>query len=93
MAMTLTDIFGAVNALNQVVSNLATILNSSSGVLITTLNGLTTAINQLPHSTATSSAAPATPGTIVFSSSLATGFMIMQTSSGTSVKVPTYSNP
>lgn len=41
-----------------------------------------------PQSTATSSSV--TAGTVVFSSSLAVGFMVVQTSSGATVKIPFY---
>jgi hypothetical protein len=46
-----------------------------------------------PNSTLSSTAAPATTGSITFTSSEAAGFMIVQTSSGGTVKVPFYSNP
>lgn len=66
-----------------------------SDILSALQNGVT-AINNLsqqvakffPTTTATSSTV--TAGTITFSSSLASGFMIVQTSSGGTVKIPFY---
>jgi hypothetical protein len=65
-------------------------LTTSSGVFITAINGLSSSILQLPHTTASSSAAPSAPGAISYSSSQATGFLLMTASSGVTVKVPYY---
>lgn len=71
---------------------------TSLGDLLSALQNGVTAINRLnttiasifPEVTANSTVA-ATAGTITFSSSLALGFMIVELSSGLSVKVPYYS--
>ena len=56
---------------------------------VTAINNLKTVINSVfPHTTASSSTVSA--GTITFSSSLAAGFMIVQLSSGATVKVAVY---
>jgi hypothetical protein len=93
MAATLDTIFSAITALNQTASQLVTILGNSSSVFNMNLAALTTAVGNLPHTIGGSSAAPASPGTISFSSSLATSFILMQTSSGVTAKVAAYSNP
>lgn len=55
------------------------------------LNNLGTAIRAVfPSVTVQSTAAPSAAGTISYSSSLATGFMLIALSSGTTVKVPFY---
>ena len=55
------------------------------------INNLTTKIGLIfPEVTASSTAAPSAVGTITYTSSLATGFMLVQLSSGTTVKVPYY---
>lgn len=50
----------------------------------------TTLLTVFPSVTTQSSAAPSAVGTVTFSSSLATGFMLVALSSGTTVKVPYY---
>ena len=56
---------------------------------VTAINNLKTVINNtFPHTTASSSTV--TTGTITFQSSTALGFMIVQTSSGATVKIPFY---
>lgn len=63
------------------------------------VNNVTLAINNLASKLQvfnlgpTSSAVPGTAGTITFSSSQPTGFLLVTTSSGAVVKVPYYSNP
>jgi hypothetical protein len=47
----------------------------------------------LPTITASSTAIPASPGPLTFSSSQPEGFLLVQTSSGGTYKVPIYSNP
>ena len=89
----LTEIYTAMLAATQTLSALTQALTVSSGAFQTSLATLSNSILQLPHTTASSSAAPGTPGGITFSSSLATGFIIQTTSSGATVKVPYYSNP
>lgn len=55
------------------------------------LNRLTTTVgNIFPQVTASSSSAPATTGSITFTSSEASGFLLVTTSSGATVKVPFY---
>jgi hypothetical protein len=55
------------------------------------INNLTTTIATVfPTVTAASTAGPSAVGTITYSSSLATGFMLIELSSGTTVKVPFY---
>ena len=55
------------------------------------INNLATQIGVIfPSVTATSSASPSAAGTISYSSSLATGFMLIELSSGVTVKVPFY---
>jgi hypothetical protein len=55
------------------------------------MNNLRSAIlTVFPSVTAQSSAAPSAVGTVTFSSSLATGFMLVTLSSGATVKVPYY---
>lgn len=93
MAASLDQIYAAMLALNQVSGQLVTLLGGSSSTLNMNLSGITTAISHLPSTVGTSGSAPATPGSIVFSSSLAQIFILMQTSSGATVKVPAYSNP
>jgi len=53
-----------------------------------TLN--TTIRNTFPQATTSSTAAPATLGTITFTSSEATGFLLVALSSGVTVKFPYY---
>ena len=58
---------------------------------VTAMNKLTLQIkNTFASITASSTTAPATNGTITFSSSLALGFALLTTSSGATVKVPFY---
>jgi hypothetical protein len=58
---------------------------------VSAIRDLTKQIGRIfPSTTASSSAAPATAGTITFSSSLASGFMLVQTSSGGTVKIAFY---
>ncbi len=55
------------------------------------INNLKTAISSVfPSVTVQSTAAPSAAGTITYSSSLATGFMLISLSSGVTVKVPYY---
>ena len=55
------------------------------------INNLTTKIGLIfPEVTASSTAAPSAVGAVTFSSSLATGFMLVELSSGVTVKVPFY---
>ena len=55
------------------------------------INNLSTQIGVVfPSVTAASSAGPSAAGTISYSSSLATGFMLIELSSGVTVKVPFY---
>ncbi len=55
------------------------------------INNLATQIGVIfPEVTAASTAAPSVVGTISYSSSLATGFMLIELSSGITVKVPYY---
>jgi len=55
------------------------------------LNNLATQIGLIfPSVTAASTAGPSAVGAISYSSSLATGFMLIELSSGTTVKVPFY---
>lgn len=55
------------------------------------VNNLAVAIRAVfPTVTVQSTAAPSAVGTISYSSSLATGFMLIALSSGTTVKVPFY---
>lgn len=55
------------------------------------INNLTTTIATVfPQVTSASTAGPSAAGTVTFSSSLATGFMLVELSSGTTVKVPFY---
>jgi hypothetical protein len=55
------------------------------------INNLATQIGVIfPSVTAASTAGPSAAGTISYSSSLATGFMLIELSSGTTVKVPFY---
>ncbi len=57
---------------------------------VTAINNLAQTIQTVfPNSTASSTSV--TTGTITFQSSTATGFMVVQTSSGGTVKVPFYS--
>lgn len=56
---------------------------------VTAINNLTTQIDTIFPNT-TSSSTSITAGTITFSSSLASGFLIVQTSSGATVKIPFY---
>jgi len=60
---------------------------------IQAVNTVAINISKLPQTTASSSQAPQTNGTITFSSSLAEGFILFQSSSGATVKLPYYSNP
>lgn len=56
---------------------------------VVAINKLNTTLQQIfPNTTASSSTV--TAGTITFSSSLASGFLVIQTSSGATVKVPFY---
>ena len=93
MAASLDQILQGILALNQVAGQLVTILGGSSSVLNMELASLATGVDNLPHTVGTSSVAPGTPGSISFSSSLAQSFILMQTSSGATVKVAAYSNP
>lgn len=55
------------------------------------ISKLTTTISSVfPGVTASSTLAPSTNGSIAFSSSLAAGFILVQTSSGATVKVAWY---
>lgn len=55
------------------------------------INALTTQIKTtFPQATTSSTAAPATLGTITFTSSEATGFLLVALSSGVTVKFPYY---
>lgn len=55
------------------------------------INNLTTKIGLVfPEVTASSTSAPSAAGAITYTSSLATGFMLVELSSGTTVKVPFY---
>ena len=55
------------------------------------INNLATQIGLVfPSVTAASTAGPSAAGTISYSSSLATGFMLIELSSGTTVKLPFY---
>jgi hypothetical protein len=55
------------------------------------INNLATQIGVVfPSVTAASTSGPSVAGTISYSSSLATGFMLVELSSGTTVKVPYY---
>jgi len=55
------------------------------------INNLATQIGVIfPSVTAASTAGPSAVGTISYSSSLATGFMLIELSSGVTVKVPFY---
>jgi hypothetical protein len=55
------------------------------------INNLATQIGLVfPSVTAASTAGPSAVGAISYSSSLATGFMLIELSSGTTVKVPFY---
>ena len=55
------------------------------------INNLTTKIGLIfPEVTASSTAAPSAVGAITYTSSLATGFMLVELSSGVTVKVPYY---
>lgn len=55
------------------------------------INNLATQIGVIfPSVTSASTAAPSAVGAISYSSSLATGFMLIELSSGTTVKVPFY---
>lgn len=68
------------------------------GDLLTSLQQAVQAVNNLeiairavfPTVTVQSTAAPSAVGTITFTSSQATGFMLIALSSGTTVKVPFY---
>jgi hypothetical protein len=56
---------------------------------VTSINNLATAVGKVfPQTTASSSTV--TAGTVTFTSSQAAGFMIVQTSSGATVKIPYY---
>jgi hypothetical protein len=70
-----------------------TVINTSINALNQILGNMYSLLQTFPRTTASSSAAPGTVGTISFSSSLATGFVLLQTSSGATVKLPYYSNP
>jgi len=55
------------------------------------INNLATQIGVIfPSVTAASTAGPSAVGTISYSSSLATGFMLVELSSGVTVKIPFY---
>lgn len=55
------------------------------------INNLRSAVLSIfPQVTSSSSSAPSTTGTITFTSSEASGFMLVTLSSGTTVKVPFY---
>lgn len=56
---------------------------------VTAINNLRTTIKTV-FPTTTASSTSVTPGTITFQSSTALGFMIVQTSSGVTVKIPFY---
>jgi hypothetical protein len=58
---------------------------------VTAINNLTTTIKAVfPQVTTASTAAPATLGTVTFTSSEATGFLLVTLSSGPTVKMPFY---
>lgn len=58
---------------------------------VTAINNLTTKIGLIfPEVTASSTSAPSTVGAITYTSSLATGFMLVELSSGVTVKIPFY---
>lgn len=55
------------------------------------INNLTIKIGTVfPQATTSSTSAPAAVGTVTFTSSQATGFMLIALSSGTTVKIPFY---
>lgn len=55
------------------------------------INNLTTQIRTtFPQATTASTTAPSSVGAITFTSSLASGFMLVTLSSGATVKIPTY---
>lgn len=55
------------------------------------INALTAKIGQVfPQATTASTTAPASAGSITFTSSLATGFLLVTLSSGPTVKIPFY---
>ncbi len=68
------------------------------GDILTTLQQGVQAINNLratiatvfPQATTSSTSAPATAGVVTFTSSQATGFMLVTLSSGVTVKMPYY---
>lgn len=58
---------------------------------VTAINNLTSQIKTtFPQASTSSTSAPATLGTITFTSSEATGFLLVALSSGTTVKIPFY---
>ncbi len=58
---------------------------------VTAIRDLTTQIKTtFPQATTSSTSAPATVGTITFTSSQATGFLLVALSSGVTVKFPYY---
>ena len=58
---------------------------------VTAINNLTTQIRTtFPQATTSSTAAPATAGTITFTSSQASGYLLVALSSGVTVKFPYY---
>lgn len=74
-----------------------TSLTDIYNTLLTGVQSLNT-LNQtlgkvLPTITASSTAIPTTLGPLTFNSSQPEGFLLVQTSSGGSYKVPAYSNP
>lgn len=74
-------------------SDQLTVINNSINALNQTIGNLYTLLQTFPRTTGTSSAGPTVAGSIVFTSSEATGFLLIQSSSGATVKVPYYSNP
>jgi hypothetical protein len=93
MAASLDTIYAAITALNQTASQLVSILGISSSVFNTNLTALTTAVSHLPSTVGTSTSVPSSPGSLVFSSSQAQAFILMQSSSGATYKIAAYSNP
>lgn len=86
----LTEIYSAMVAATQALSNLTLQLTSSRGTFITALNGLNASIGALPHTSAVSTVIPSSVGALSFPSSQPSEFLIVATSTGGTVKIPAY---
>ena len=67
-----------------------TVINNSINALNQTIGNLYTLLQSFPHTTATSSAVPSAVGGISFLSSEPAAFLLFQSSSGATYKIPGY---